>query len=495
MTININRFHDGETVRQQKNLTSSQKKNAMDTKEGVLVNSFIKDSQNHEFNLNDTKDLLIISDNAGMPESLQQKETSKEKSLVPISIAAVGVMGIMALLTAFILRNAKINTSMSKLDGLPATTRNIALNDETHQAIYRMIHNPTPKTILAGSGVLVLTAMAFMGKTFCDGFKEVWVKKREADIQKNLQENLIEVETRSFGGKMQIIRSLLSEKAVELNRYLSSAKTSNFSGVKKVFGGVSFGHENNKRTREKGSNLKYFILGGATLLSVAGLGYLAMKNIRNAQKEILSFIQNAKKSINSIAQTSTQESIEVDKITLTQLFREADSSRAEIEEVIRKLNWQQADKDKFTQEALKATAKVNEAMGGDGSDKTTFYSHVNDYRAHLYNYLLNRDNKSFKQLFFGITGLTAISYGGKLYGDAVKEVQVKKINAETELNLQKRLVSTELRNFKSKKDAAIQPLIEEFYRQAANGKSKQELKVIADNILLEIKNGPPFVYS
>jgi hypothetical protein len=61
--------------------------------------------------------------------------------------------------------------------------------------------------------------------------------------------------------------------------------------------------------------------------------------------------------------------------------------------------------------------------------------------------------------------------------------------------LQNRLVSTELRNFKAKKDAAIQPLSEEFYRQSANGKPKEELKVMADNILLEIKNGPPFVYS
>ena len=166
-----------------------------------------------------------------------------------------------------------------------------------------------------------------------------------------------------------------------------------------------------------------------------------------------------------------------------------------IEASLKKLNWQPEEIEDFTKEVLKSTAKVNEAMGGDGSDKTTFYSHVNDYRAHLFNYLLNTENKQFKQLFFGITGLTAFSYGGKLTGDAIKEVQVKKINAETEINLQKRLVSTELRNFKSKKDSAIQPLVDEFYNQVRLGKPKEELKVMADNILLEIKNGPPFVYS
>ncbi|MBR1460914.1 hypothetical protein IJ596_04705, partial [bacterium] len=102
----------------------------------------------------------------------------------------------------------------------------------------------------------------------------------------------------------------------------------------------------------------------------------------------------------------------------------------------------------------------------------------------------------FALLFSGITGITALGYGGKLAGDALKEVQVKKINAETELNLQQRLVSTELRNFKSKKDAAISPLVKEFYKQVDSKKrTKEELKTMAENILLEIKNGPPFVYS
>ena len=56
-------------------------------------------------------------------------------------------------------------------------------------------------------------------------------------------------------------------------------------------------------------------------------------------------------------------------------------------------------------------------------------------------------------------------------------------------------MSTELRNFKSKKDAAIKPLVDEFYKQLQNGKDKEELKTMAENILNEIKNGPPFVYS
>ena len=110
--------------------------------------------------------------------------------------------------------------------------------------------------------------------------------------------------------------------------------------------------------------------------------------------------------------------------------------------------------------------------------------------------MLDTANPQFKHLFLGITGVTAVAYGGKLAGDAIKEVQVKKINAETELELQSRLVSTELRNFKSKKDAAIRPLVEEFYKQVDSGKkSKEELKAMAENVLFEVKNGPPYVYS
>ena len=94
-----------------------------------------------------------------------------------------------------------------------------------------------------------------------------------------------------------------------------------------------------------------------------------------------------------------------------------------------------------------------------------------------------------------IFGVTAIGYTGKLIGEAVKEVEVKKINAQTELDLQKRLISTELKNFKNKKEAAITPLADEFYYQKAQGKPPEELKNLADSILFEIKNGAPFVYS
>ena len=191
-------------------------------------------------------------------------------------------------------QNAKINreAAAKKLETLPSTTRNVAINDETHQAIYRMIKNPTPKTLLAGSGVLVLSAMAFMGKTFFDGYKDVWVKKKEADIQKNLQEKLIDVETQSFSGKIQIIRSMLSEKAKELGKYVSTEI--NPKKGSKTFGGVTFGESQPKQEAEN-SNIKYFLLGAGTIASIIGLAFLAMKTLMPA-KNILTAIWQIKKT-------------------------------------------------------------------------------------------------------------------------------------------------------------------------------------------------------
>lgn len=495
----INPLMDAESRRQQRNMTNSQRKVNNSVKEGVIVNSFCKDNQQSSV-LSETYDALIISDNAKMPSKLLENSQPKEKSLLPISALVVGVMGAVALLTSFARRSAKINLSINNAKRLPATTRNVALNEETHQAIYQMVQAPNQKTILAGTGVLTLTAMAFMGKTFFDGFKDVWIKRKEADIQKDLQEKLIDVETQSFSGKMQIIRSMLSKRASEFDKYLADDNTPilpNFGRNK--FDTLSFMGHQKLVQKDKNSNLKYIALGAGTFASIVGLGFVAMRNLTKGKMHLDKYVNDTKAVITEITGKSSEEMKEIDGGLLKSLFRAIDASPAEIKEFSKGLKWSKESVDKFTAEAIQdvvtSTTKVNEAMGGSGTPKPAFYSHVDDYRAFLYNWLLDTSNPQFKQLFFGITGVTALSYGGKLVGDAIKDVEVKKINAQTELDLQQRLVSTELRNFKAKKDAAIQPLVDEFYRQVDAGKSKPELKTMAENILFEIKNGAPFVYS
>ena len=173
--MNVTAFNDGETRRQQRNLTGVQKRNNNKTKEGVIVNNFIKDNENEFPNLSlyETRDSLIISDSAKLPSQLKDRNIQPEKNLLPISGLAVGVMGVIAGLTWFVKRNARITNEIAKEKWISSFTRNISINNETDQALVQMVQNPNQKTIRAGLGVFTLTATEFMGKTFFDGFKEV----------------------------------------------------------------------------------------------------------------------------------------------------------------------------------------------------------------------------------------------------------------------------------------------------------------------------------
>ena len=493
--MNVNTFKDNETIRQQRNLTDPQKRNIRTTKEGVLVNTYVKDN---DTNLNNTKDMFLISDSSPLPEQIYQDKNIVDKKLLPLSAIALGVMGSIALLTSFISHSAKITKNLAKEKWLPAVTRNVNLSDEAHQVIYQMVQNPNRKTVIAGAGVLALSAMAFMGKTFFDGYKDIWVKRKEADIQKNLQEKLIDVETQSFSGKMQIIRSMLSKYTSDFEKYITDTDAVFPDFGKKYLTNFAF-TSNNKRDKQQ--TLGNVALGLGTILGIVGFGFLALKNLSKSKQYLQKYLEETKEGIRLLIQNSTEKTKDIDKENLEHLFVAADADENFVREQINLLKWATNEEkedliNKIITKINTSTTKVNPNIGGDGTPKPAFNSFVNDYKAFFYNWLLDTSNPQFGLLFGGITGITALGYGGKLAGDALKEVQVKKINAETELNLQQRLVSTELRNFKSKKEAAITPLVKEFYKQVDSGKrSKEELKTMAENILLEIKNGPPFVYS
>lgn len=496
--MNINPLNDAENIRQQRNLTTSQRKNSINTKEGVVVNNNIGLN-----NLSATRNTYLISNTIDMPDSLYTDNKKIDKKLIPLSAAALGVMSVITLFTELISHSAKDAKNLTKEKWLPAVTRNVNLSKETFQIIYQMVQSPNRKTFIAAGGVLSLSAMAFMGKTFLDGYKDIWVKRREANIQKNLQENLVAVETKAFSGKMQIIRSMLSKYANDFEKYIVSEDDPILPNFGKSKYKMSFTSQENN-SNKKHSNIGNILLGAGTVLGIVGLGYLSMKNLAKGKMYLQENLQNVKDTISSITAKSDEYTKDTDKIILEHLFSSIEGAgRLEefISEQINKLKWiNTEEKSEFLNKILSkmktSTIQVNPNIGGDGTPRPAFNSFVDDYRAFFYNWLIDRDNPQFKQLFFGITGITAVSYGGKLTGDAIKEVQVKKINAETELELQKRLVSTELRNFKSKKEAAISPLVDEFYKQVDSGKhNNEEIKSMAENILFEVKNGPPYVYS
>lgn len=496
MTIIPKINNDSESRRLQRNMTDTQKRNSNNIKEAKLVNAFVKDPN---LSLDETLDTLVISQKEiNLPDKLNEKEIKSDKSLYYLAGASLGIMGLFGGFTTMMKNFSKKKFESTQEYLLPGITRNHCINDEIHQSIFSMIQSPNRRTILATVGVITLGSMAFLAKTFIDGYRDVWVKKREADIQKDLQENLISVETQSFSGKMQIIRSMLSTKA----KIFSENIQPTFKGA------------NEEKRKDSNKILPFIALGGLTLAGIVGLGYFSMRNLRKSEDFIKKGLDNTKrgleKVINSFNNGEALNNIEAHngqilngkdayKYLIETMLDSIYAKPAEIESYVGKMNLSQAEKDEFVTYLKKsmnqATEKVNSAIGGSGRNKITYFSHVNDYLSFFYDWLMNPKNPQFKNLFFGISSVTALAYGGKTFFEAIKDVQVKKYSADVELDLQKRLVATELRNFKAKKESAIEPLCEEFFMQKTNGKSPEELKIMADNILFEIKNGPPFVYS
>ena len=486
--------NDSESRRIQRNMTDTQKRNSNYVKEGKLVNAFVKDPN---LSLDETIDTLVISQNEiKLPEKLSEMESRNDKSLYKLGLISFTSMGILSIFTHLMKNFAENKMESTKEHLLPGITRNHCINNEIDQSIFSMIQSPNRRTILSAVGVITLSAMAFLAKTCIDGYRDVWIKKREADIQKNLQENLIAVETQAFSGKIQIIRSMLSSKAKIFSENLKPSFKSK---------------ENSNEKNGKDFNL---LMAGISLMGIFTLGYLSIHNIRKSDEYINKGIKNTKEGIKNIIK-NFNEGKHIDPVkgangelltgeaaykqVLQNLIESLHIYPIEVEDLLKEIKLPAKQKTEFISHIQKsmqqATEKVNSAIGGSGRNKITYYSHVNDYLSFFYDWIMNPNNPQFKNLFIGISGISALAYGGKTVSEAVKDVQVKKYSADVELDLQKRLVATELRNFKAKKDSAIEPLCEEFFTQKARGKSPEELKIMADNILFEIKNGPPFVYS
>ena len=120
---------------------------------------------------------------------------------------------------------------------------------------------------------------------------------------------------------------------------------------------------------------------------------------------------------------------------------------------------------------------------------------MNEERGHLYNWVLNPENKFNKYLFLAFSLVSSIGFLAKTTASAIKNVTVAKENSKSELDLRKKLVDVEIENFKAKKQAAISPLMDDFNQKLNSNSSKENLEEMAQDILFEIKNGPPYVYS
>lgn len=465
---------------------------------GFLMNNFIKKEKCENFDNFDR-----ISSSLLIPEQIKEEniQTQKEKessfdykkALKPLSILAIAGVGTISLLSFSMKNYSKVMAKSDNFVHPGDLARNINIVEEPHFAMYRALRDPNSKNIFGLIGVGIMSGITLVAKNLTDGIKEVWIKKQNCDIAHNLQENLISVEAQAFSGKLNVVNSLLKDSTNYFKAVLSNGQTNNISFKNYInFKGTNKPEENKKENK-----VKSIALISLSVLGFVGLSYGLFRNYQKTAKNLDTFVQKYEDNqIRNKIQEAIQEGSEKGKNKLINLFKIINAKDNTMKENFSKLGLEDNEIEKLIKEIKQEQiyAQAPEALGGI-SEKIQYYCYINEDRGHLYNWLLNPENKFNKYLFLSFSALSSIGYIAKNVAQAIKEVTVEKENSKSELNLRKRLISVEIENFKAKKLSAINPLLENFEHQLKSGKSKEELKELAENILIEIKNGPPFVYG
>ncbi len=468
------------------------------TLKGVLLNNHIKNDKTISFD--EIQDTLLIHENKQPQQNADAKKESSfnaKKALLPVIIGTTIAIGACAGLSSILKKSSKNLLNSKTFEQLPDLAVNMNIREETHFALYRAIRDPNYKNILGATAVGLMTGITFAAKKFVDGTKEIWLKKKEADIEKNLQENLISVETNSFSGKLNVINELMNKNVKHFDNVLNNKKEDVFAVFTQSFKG-----NQTKSEQDKEELKKNLIFAGVTAIGLIGaiaLGKVSIDNIKKTAQNTNEFANKlTEKTIDAIQDISKKANKD-DIPTVENLLKSICAKPEFVKEIGEKYNLSADEVQKMIEDVNETKKTIFSdaptALGGIPK-KIQYYCYLDENKGHLYNWILNPENKFTKYIFGAFTLSSAIGYTAEKSMEAIKDYTVMKENAKTELDLRKRLVDVEIKNFKSKKESAINPLVENFDKQVKEGKkSKEELKQIADNILFETKNGPPYVYA
>ncbi|MBQ9246269.1 hypothetical protein IJ182_08390 [bacterium] len=486
------------------------------TLKGVLLNNHIKTASDNEISFDEIKDSLLINSDSGkyytsvsdvkIPDNSESSFDTK-KALKPLLIGTGVVIAGSVAVTSVLKHASKALSNTPSFEKLPDIAVNMNIKEEPQFALYRAIRNPSYRNILGAVGVILMSGITVAFKNFVEGSKDIWLKKQSADVEKNLQENLIAVETNSFSGKLKVVNELMNKNVKYFDEVIN--KKQQKSVVPKVFENfISFkGSDDTVSSKENGEkkkskinkNLKYIALTAGVLTGAVIAGKVSLANLRKTAAYTNDFANGVAErtidAINNISEKADKEDIP----KIVELLQSICAKPEYIEQIGKKYNLSQSEIENILKDVEKSKntifANAPLALGGI-PEKIQYYCYIDEDRGHLYNWILNPKNKFTKYIFLAFT---STSVGGYLFNqvmDATKQSAVLRENAKTDLDLRKRLVDVEIANFKAKKESAIQPLVDNFTKEAnANQKTKEELKLLADNILTEIKNGPPYVYS
>ena len=537
-------LESGELSRQNKNKTQSQQRQAYRTLEGVIVNNYIKEDKGTvSLNMDDICTTLVIPDTFNKntynrpitpEEKKDEKKSSMLRSAFPLAAVSLIALGGFLGLTALMKKSAASlnDKNVLRQERLPNLGTNMNIKQEHEFGAYMALRNPNKKTILAMIGIFIMSGLTLIGKNLVDGVEEIWVKKKEADANKILQDDLIDIETRAFAGKLDVINEELVNKANYFKSVLNSIPESSVANVQNSSNTKNsanpfinfFGFKGNKKedlqtktnTASINNDSKEKIGNSPLVLGLMTAGVLAagifagrkmFKNFVAADSEVRKYVNNETAEIekrikalsDKIQHAETKEAAAADLDNLKNLLQIKRADSIETGQTFSQFKFLSdndiANKTNEVMVGIKSIyGDAPETLGGRVG-QVQYYCYLDEARGHVYNWIMNPENPFAGYLFLTLTIVNAAGYSIKKAIEGIKEAAVIKENKNTEKQLQERLIDTEIRNFKSKKESAIEPLMNEFNARLNEGAGKEELKNMADNILLEIKNGPPFVYS
>lgn len=481
-----------ETVNENKRNIENQ------TLKGFLLNNNIKkegENKNYSDDFDRISSNLLISEIEPPKLNLEQNEETFniKQILKPLALSSALIITSAVLISALLKGYSKNLVKKADLIQPEDLARNMNIVEEPEFAMFRLLRQPNKENIFGFLGVGLMSGFTLGAKSFIDGFKEVWIKKRECDIDHALQKDLVSVEAQSFSGKLNVVNNLLKETSTYFKNVFSNENYEiNFKGSAKK-------EEQQNSSENKNKNLKNIALVGLAAVSAIGTAFLIFKNFQKSIGNLNSYegkIKNKLIESDKIEIFSMNNKIEaLEKLKNVLLATKADQKTIEAD--VKKIqNITPEEINEFVQKMLNMHiySNADKAIYGT-SGKIQYYCYINDNRGHLYNWILNPDNKFNKYLFLALGTVSSVGYVSKTTADAVKTAAVAKENSKSELNLRKKLVNVEIENFKAKKLSAINPLIQDFNYKLKQGKSKKELLPLAENILIEIKNGPPYVYA
>ena len=464
------------------------------TLKGYLLNNNIKKE-----NTDDSFDFILQSspDNLNTPvmELPERSAFDTKKAIKPVLIVTgatiLSIIGISACVAKYSHYLAK-NENVIRPPDLP---RSMNILEEYHLAMYRALRDPSKLNVLGLGAVGAFSALTLSAKTLVDSAKEIWIKKQNCDIDYDLQENLIEVEKDAFSGKLNVVNTLLNDTA----NYFRNALDKNKKDVEfKSF--LSFKGNDKDKDKEK-KKINPIIIGIGAVGAFCSIAFLTYLNFQKTGDNIKLFTQKAVNNEIREKIANAQSKEEKDKAIkeLINIFKSISITEDDAQNTLKGVKGVSDEEAKSIIEKLKFEhehmfAQAPEALGGV-AEKIQYYCYINEERGHLYNWVLNPENEWNKYLFLSFCLVSSIGYLARTAADAIKQVAVSRENAKSELNLRKRLVAVEVNNFKAKKLSAINPMIDNFKFQKQKGKSKEELISLAQNVLLEIKNGPPYIYN